>query len=196
MITDVFWELKTFFPGDPEFQLENFHNLPYEYVYIAHRKVLDLKIARLNDYEKPIAALTCLTANINKDKKTKPFAPEDFYVYKRPDDINGPAMCYGASYLHLIKTKQLPSWALFCYKEVSSSAGGAVPPLPAIFSENAVLLAPARTEDGYKGMLIAREKAKGLQRFTSPCGVDVQLIIEDVPTKVVAIEGVELRLLR
>lgn len=188
--------MKAFFPGDSEFQIESFYNLPYEYVYIAYNRVQYLKIARLNEYERPIANLTCLTANINKGEKTKPFTPEDFYIYKRPGDGSGPGLRYSSSYMYLIENKQLPSWALFCYKDIASSGGGAVPPIPALFSENAILLAPSRTQNGYQGMLIAREEAKGLQRFTSPCGIDVMLIVEDMPTKVVAIEGIELRQLQ
>jgi len=170
--------------------------LPSEYVYIAYRKVQELKVAKLNNYEKPIATLTCLTANLNRDKKTKPYIPEDFYVYKKPGDGNGPGLRYSSSYMHLIENRQLPSWALFCYKDVASNSGGVAPPVPALFSENAILLAPSRTQDGYQGMLIAREEAKGVQRFTSPCGIDVELVVEDMPTKVVAVEGIELRQLR
>ena len=170
--------------------------MPSEYVYIAYKKVQDLKIAKLNNYEKPIAALTCLTANLNRGKKTKPYIPEDFYVYRKPGDGNGPNLRYSSSYMHLIENRQLPSWALFCYKDVASNSGGAVPPVPALFSENAILLAPSRTQDGYQGMLIAREEAEGAQRFTSPCGIDVELIVEGMPTKVVAVEGIELRQLR
>ena len=130
-MTDIFWDLKSFFPGDAEFQLDNFHKLPYEYVYIAHRKAGKLRLRQLNDYEKPIAALTCMTANVNKDSKTKAFSPSDFFFYRPETDTDGPDGKCGASYLYLIENKMMPPWALFCFKEVSSAAGATAPCTPA-----------------------------------------------------------------
>jgi hypothetical protein len=150
----------------------------------------------LNDYEKPIAALTCMTANINRSSKTKPFSPSDFFFYKTGKDVDGPGKRYGAAYMHLAKKGQLPSWALFCYKAVSANAGASVPEFTALTSNEAILLAPVATSSGFKGMLIAREAAKGVQTFRGPDGMLVDLVVDDIPTKVVAIEDVELRRLR
>lgn len=189
---DIFWDLKAFFPGDSEFHLENFYRLPCEYVTLAHNRAMKLRRRQLHEEERPMALLTSLTANINRSQKKKAYDMSEFFMYPDPVDVNAPAGRYGAAYLHLIENHALPSWALFCYKEVAKAPSASVPPVPALFSEFAILLAPRVTPNGYTGLLIALEAAEGPQEFTSPCGIRETLVVPRIHTKAVAGEDITL----
>ena len=193
---DIFWDLKAFFPGDPEFGLENFYRLPCEYVTLAHHRAMKLRRRQLHEIERPTALLTCLTANSSRDPKKKAYELDQFFMYPQDPTETGPAGRFGAAYMYLIQTKQLPSWALFCFKEVTKSAGKTVPPVPALFSKDAILLAPKSGPEGYSGLLIALESAEGAQEFTSPCGIRETLIVPHIHTKVIANEDAFLRRLQ
>ena len=193
----IFWQLKRFYPGSSEFDLDNFYSLPYEYVVIAFRRAGEARQRELHEQERPSALLASLYINSKIDtKKTSRYELDDFCLYK-PQQRDGMASSrYGDAYKALIEASQLPSWALFCYKDLISTAIGAPPRMLAFISEEAVLLAPERVEDGYKGLLIAREGATGHREFKSPCGTTVRLIVPTIPTKVIAKEDQILRLVR
>ncbi len=71
---------------------------------------------------------------------------------------------------------------------------GYVPGLRALVSENAILLHPVKQENGYKGMLIAREAAGSrMIEFEGNNGLVVKLYIPEVKTKVIAEEDVTLQ---
>lgn len=193
---DIFWDLKAFFPGDSEFHLENFYRLPCEYVTLAHNRAMKLRRRQLHESERPTALLTCMYANSNRDPKKKGYDLEQFFMYPEDPTESGPATRFGSAYLHLAQTGKLPSWALFCYKDVTKSAGGAVPTIPALYSEHAILLAPRRGPDGYSGLLIALEAAQGPQEFTSPCGIRETLVVPHIYTKAIADENATLKLLQ
>lgn len=140
---------------------------------------------------------TALHANLNRDpkKRKKPFTPEDYYLYQPRDEQSLPAGRAGAAAMELIKRRQFPSWALFCYKELSISAANEEPPsLLALFSQNAILLAPFKVAGGFKGMLIATEEASDRWvEFTMADGTTKELFVPVVPTKFIAEDNVTLR---
>lgn len=147
--------------------------------------------------ERPIAVQTSLHANLNRDskKRRKPYTPEDYYLYQPREDQSLPAGRAGAAALELIRLRQFPSWALFCYKELALSAADREPPsLLAFVADDAILLAPTKSVHGYSGMLIATEKASDQWiAFRAPDGTTKELYVPEVPTKFVAQDNVILR---
>ena len=98
--------------------------------------------------------------------------------------------------LALAKKGLLPSWTLFCFKEVTANADPEYSPNTLAFiSDDAILIHPVRTELGYKGLLIAQESASGLVReMTNPeTGEVFRLRMPPVHTKIIAEEGAEIR---
>ena len=134
-----------------------------------------------------------MQANVNRDKKKQqqPYTYLDFSFYK-PQDAGETADGHnGAAYMELIRLKLLPAWALFCYKDVASSAApGYVPGEPALIAEDAILLHPELKPGGYTGLLIAMESASDQRRvFTSTKGTEVVLQVPYIETKFVAREN-------
>lgn len=150
----------------------------------------------LYEYELPIAQQSALLANQNRDSKRKaePYKAEDFSMFKPLEAVNAPSSVYGSAAMTMVKAGTYPSWALFCFKELSAIADADyVPTLPALVSENAILLHPSKTAVGYRGMLIAREAASDqLTSFSFPDGSTVLLTVPPVMTKIIAEEGVTL----
>lgn len=150
----------------------------------------------LHAQERPIALQTSMTANMNRDakKQRKPYGIEEFYLYQPKDEQNLPEGRCAAAAVELYKRKMFPGWAMFCYKELATSAIGAPPPLLAFMSPKALLLAPIKTEHGYKGMLVAGEEvSEKWQTFMSPCGKMVTMYVPEIKTKFIAQDNVTLR---
>ena len=98
--------------------------------------------------------------------------------------------------LALAKKGMLPSWTLFCFKEVTAHADpGYTPSTLALIADDVVLIHPVRTETGYKGLLIAQESAGlAVREMTNPeTGEVIKLRVPPVHTKVIAEEGATLR---
>lgn len=186
--------MKKAFPGDLEYSWNRFYQLPYDYVLSGYHKMLELRRAELHELELPVALSTAVYANSQRDPKSnrKLASPLDFALFK-PLEGEGPAGYYAACYLHLVKTQELPAWALFCYKEVVPSARGRAGGQYALFANDAILIGPRKTELGYKGFLIAQESASGATRtFSDPSGNLYDLTLPSIPTKVIAEEDVTL----
>ena len=134
-----------------------------------------------------------MQANQNRDKKKQPqgYTYLDFSFYKPQDSGERPDGHNGAAYLELIRLNLLPSWALFCYKELAPSASvDYIPGEPALIAEDAILLHPEQKPGGYSGLLIAMESAGDQVRtFTSTKGTEVVLRVPFIETKVVAREN-------
>ena len=112
-----------FFPGDPDFTWENYSSLPYSYVVAAYTQGSNLYRERLHDAERPTALNSSLLANRDRDpKKTKAYKWSDFAFYKPAVGGGVASFVYGTAMLSLIKARRLPSWALFCFKEVSAQS--------------------------------------------------------------------------
>lgn len=151
---------------------------------------------RLHEQERPLGLLMSMKANLERDSKRrpKPYTPEDFYIYQPIEDRNLPDGRYGAAAVELAKQKLLPPWALFCFKELLSVSNGPAPVILAFISEEAILIGPEKTSNGYKGLLIATESASNqIVRAHSPCGMSVTMLIPPVSTKFEAREVSELR---
>lgn len=142
--------------------------------------------------ERPIALQTSVIANQNRDpkKKREPYKWTDFAMYNTQKAENQADSHYGAAMLQLIKQKRMPSWALFCYKDLSVSADETYIPEEAGFiAKDAILLHPLKQAGGYKGLLIAMESASNQSRvFVDSKGNHITLKVPTIETKLVARE--------
>ena len=147
------------------------------------------------ELERPVAQLTSLTANGMRDpKKTKPYKYEDFSFYMTREAQDLPDGCYGSAMLQLVKMGKMPSWGLFCFSQLSAGADKTyLPDVCALIAEDAILLHPMRTGEGYEGLLIAQESASNQRRiFVDEHGSTIELTVPHIHTKVIATEGVTL----
>ena len=187
--------MKRAFPGDPEFSRDSFHQLPYEYVLSAYHKHWGMNREDLHNRELPVALLTSVYANSQRNPKTqkKPFDLMDFCVFSDADAEDAPAQAAAAAYMKLASDGDLPSWALFCFKDMKYRAKGKAPALVALSGEDAILLAPEEINGSYFGLLIAAESASEQKRkLTLPSGRAVWVQLPKVNTKFIAEDGVEL----
>ena len=150
----------------------------------------------MHEEERPIASLTALTANANRDPKRqkKPYKLDQFCLYQLEEDKNLPSYVYGSAAISAHRLGILPNWALFCFKDLASTASKDYEPANPIFlAEDALLLHPVKSGRGWKGLLIAQESAGGKVRtFKDRDGNEFDLAVPFIETKVVAIEGVTL----
>lgn len=171
----------------------NYGDLSYGYVLNAVRVGVRMEKDRLYQTELPVAQQSALIANQQRDpkKKAEPFKASDFSFFKPAVDGERPSSHYGSAALAMIKAGTFPSWALFCFKQLSEIADPSYTPGVAGFvSEDAILLHPIKTEHGYTGLLIARESAGNQRRdFMDENGNKVSLVVPAVTTKTVAEEG-------
>ena len=185
-----------FYPGDSDFTWENYSSLPYSYVIVAYVRGSALYRENMHDAERPVAMVSALLANQNRDpkKSKKPLGWEDFAFYKPRIGSDTVNYVYGSSMLKLVKAGKLPSWALFCFKELTATASEAyVPACAALIAEDALLLHPTQDGDCWSGMLIAQESASEQERvFTGEDGTIARLTVPHVYTKFICEEGVTL----
>ena len=186
--------MKQYFPGDTDFSWERYPYLPYQYVLLAIQQGTKQYQSQLHDYERPIALNTTVIASQNRDpKKGKMPTYTEFSFYKPVEDGDRPDYVYGSAYMSLVKSKRLPHWALFCFKDLSSSANaGYEPAEAALIAEDAILLHPTRVgHNSYEGLLIAMESASEKRRdFTDDKGQVISLTLPYVGTKFIAEEDV------
>lgn len=190
-----YWRLKHLYPGDPEFSFNNFHALPWAYVLRAVAKGVDNYHDDLHNRERPSALLASLFVNSKRDtKKNKSVGWGDFCFYKPRNDGNSASVENGTAMILLAKKGLLPSWCLFCFKEVTTHNDPTyTPETLALIAEDATLIHPVKEAGGYKGLLIAMESASGQRRvFKSENGETITLTVPSIHTKVVAEEGVTL----
>lgn len=193
-----YWRLKQLFPGDADFSVGRYGDLSYGYVLNAIRIGVKMEKERLYQHELPIAQQTALLANQQRDvkKKIEPYQLSDFSFFKPIGSGERPSGHYGSAALAMIKAGTFPSWALFCFKQLSDIADpDYVPGVAGLVSEDAILLHPTKTESGYKGLLIARESAGNSKRdFVNDKGDVISLFVPPVHTKTIAEEDVTLYL--
>lgn len=146
-------------------------------------------------YERPIALQTSMVANQGRDpkKQKKAFTPDDFSYYVPKDQRDLPDGAYGAAAKELANHQRFPSWALFCWRELICNSDDTPPRLLSLQCKDAILLAPQRTNDGWRGMLIAQESASNKRRvFTDDHGREYALTVPFVSTKIIAQENATL----
>lgn len=151
----------------------------------------------LHEEERPVALLASLMANQNRNtkKQREPYKLDQFCLYKPREQQEIPAYVYGSAAVAAIKRGLLPSWALFCYKQLSAAASNDYEPKVSIMvAEDALILHPIKTEDGWKGMLIAMESAGRQRREFKIEGKEetVWLTVPEIETKMIAVEDVAL----
>lgn len=155
-----------------------------------------LRRRTLNELEIPTALLSSLFANSNRDpkKQKKGFTYKDFVFYSDPDDEDRPDARYGTAAVELVKAGKFPDWSLFCFSALRESADpNYTPTILAFVAEDAILLAPTKSETGWNGLLIARESASQKSRvFTADDGSTIKLTLPYIETKVIAREGITL----
>ena len=152
----------------------------------------------MHEQELPVAQLCAMTANQNRDpkKQKKAFALTDFTFFQPKEDQNLASMRYATAAVHLIKQGKLPTFALFCYKELAPAADeNYVPGVLSFQCEDAILLHPEREGDEWTGMLIAQESCnKQVRTMVNEHGVEIRVRMPEISTKVVAEEGARLLL--
>lgn len=164
---------------------------------MAYHRMNKVKTLELHSNERPVSMIASLLANQSRDPKRKktPFSMDDFYLYQPIVDRDLPAGRYGAAAKELIRRKEFPSWGLFCYKDLMANSDAPTPSLLAFTGEDFMLLAPVKADGYLKGLLIALESASGKRaEARSPNGDTVYLELPEIPTKVIAQEDVELRI--
>lgn len=155
---------KRLWPGDPQFSVDLFGELPSLYVLQAVAKGHELRRRELHEQEIGVANLTALTANLNRDpKKVKsPYKPHDFCFFAAKTDGNDPDAINAAAYFHLIDKQQLPTWALFVFGEMKKAKSSIPAPDPvAAIGDGFILLAPQPVNGGIEGLLIAKKSVSG-----------------------------------
>lgn len=97
----------------------------------------------------------------------------------------------------LIKLRQFPSWALFCYKELTAQANNLTPPdILCVQSSTAIILAPSIQDNTVTGLLIATEEASAtIQDMYTESGKMLKVQLPVINTKVVAQDAVTLTIL-
>jgi len=173
-----------------------FWEQPYHYILFAAEKVHENRRQELHLQELPIAQVSSILANQARDpkKRQKPFSATDFCFFAPLVNEDLPKGRFGAAALRLIKDNRYPSWALFCYNQlISSATKGYEPEMPALLASDAILLHPIKAKDGYTGMLIAQESAsEQFREFSDYNGETVRLFVPKVHTKVIAEEDATL----
>jgi len=150
----------------------------------------------LHENERPTALLASLIANQNRNpkKQQEPYTLDNFCIYKPREQQQLPDYVYGSAAVAAIRRGLMPSWALFCYKQLATAANKEYEPRVSVMvAQDALLLHPIKTEDGWKGMLIAMESAGNQRReFKIEGGGTAWLTVPDIETKVIAAEDVAL----
>lgn len=144
------------------------------------------------------AQISSILANQQRQKNSdKVYNILDFCFFQdRREAGNIPESYYGSAALTAVAKGLMPAWALFCFKELREAAdSGYTPTYPILIAEDCVLLHPVRTQDGWIGLMIAKESAGDAVRvFRDVHGAECTLRIPSVGTKIVAEEGVTLKL--
>lgn len=109
--------------------------------------------------ELPIAQLTALMANVNRDSKAPPFATEQFCFYRDADKPEGLSPETAAVALALRHEGRCPPLVIAAWSEVLQAAkqDAKVPPIRALHSEDGAVwvLAPRWESGNVRGGLVA-----------------------------------------
>jgi len=148
--------------------------------------------------EQPVALLTSIFANTNRDpkKKREPYKIDDFFLFQATEERNIPSSTYGAAAMELVKNNQFPFWALFVYKDLRSAANGPAPSLLCYSSDDVMVLAPSIRNGDLFGMIIVQESAYGEVRLLqSPCGKKIKVSVPRYSGKFFAEENASMHIL-
>lgn len=163
--------------------------------------MMNQRQSELHEMERPIASLSSLTANANRDskKQPKPYGPEDFYWYQTTEPGKYPGARYGAAAIEMVRRGLMPRWALFAYKDLKVNADDAKPPEPLFLGhDDAIILGPVFSDSGVQGMLLATVEASSRTLEMTMPGSDqtIRVAIPPIGDAVVAIEDVTFQVFR
>lgn len=122
-----------------------------------------LRLEFLHSLELPVAQLTSLMANVNRDakKQRKPYAMEDFCFFIDREALKPEAQAASA-YRRLLDDGLLPPWALFCFADFKDATASKRPSAEvAILGDGWILLAPIEIDGGFQGLLVAEQRVAG-----------------------------------
>ena len=175
------------------FSPDKFGELPVQYVYEAVKHGQDLRRRELHEAELPVANLTALTANLNRDvkKNRTPYKVTEFCFYADREDRNDPDAINAAAYMALLKDGKIPAWALYIYPDMKSNAGDTAPPddLAAI-GQDFLLIAPQPVNGGMEGLLLAKQRVAGELILVKVGNTSVRVRVPEFEESVVAREYV------
>lgn len=149
--------------------------------------------------ERPQAQITQMLYNANTSKKAKALGIDKFYLYQPEEAKNVAAPRYANAAMALVKMGLFPSWALFCFKDLTAQSNELTPPEVLCYqSDSAILLAPRLDFDArtVHGLLIAlEESSQKNMTLVSESGDKIVAQMPHIPTKVVAEDDVTLTVL-
>lgn len=153
-----------------------------------------LRQRELHEQELPVANLTALMANLNRDSKKvrTPYKLTDFCFYAEEADKNNPDAAPAAAYMHLIETSQLPSWALFVFSDMKGThkPGTSTPEPVAAIGDGFILLAPEPRNGGIEGLMLATSSVAGKEIEVKIAGMTARIQVPNFEGSVVAREHV------
>jgi hypothetical protein len=144
-----------------------------------------------------VAQLAYWQAEINRDKEKRPepFTLADFCMFRsRDNDPTGPSPDQCAAMHVLVKDGTIPMFAIPFYPAIETQHLDHPAPNPvALIAEQALLLAPRPSPDGWAGLLIAEQEAAGrVMTFHLPDGSQpVSLVVPPAPEPCPAVWVVE-----
>ena len=159
----MFWEVRRHWPGCPEFSAEHFGELGVGYVVEALTSGRENQRRERHEFEVPIANLTTLTANLNRDTKRQrqPYKLLDFCFFAPDEGENSPDKLAANAYMKLVEDKRLPSWALWVFSSMKHGDASRAPALPALIGTGVILLNPEERNGGVEGLLLACKEVSG-----------------------------------
>lgn len=125
-------------------------------------------MSKLHNAELPIAFLHQRLIAVNMTEGTPP-SLDELSLFRIREPHEAPPAEAGAAMLALIQARQFPGWALTFY-EALEAVGRNQPPPPtlALVADDAILLAPRFTPNGWTGFLIAEGSAADQPRAFHP----------------------------
>ena len=129
-------------------------------VLAAYEELQKIQRQQAAIWELPIAQLTALTANINRDpKKSEPFSTEQFCFFREQQPADGIGPAAAAVALALRHEDRCPPLVISVWPDILEAAKtpGTVPPVRALHSDDETVwvLAPAWEGRNIRGGLVA-----------------------------------------
>ena len=147
----------------------------------------------LHEQELPVANLTALTANMNRDPKKvrTPYKLTDFCFFADQKDKNDPDAEPAAAYMKLLEDGAIPGWALFVYPDMKVNGSACSPPEPlAAIAEGFILLAPVPKNGGMEGLMLATSAVSGQEIEVKIGGHAVRVQVPEFDGSVIAKEHI------
>lgn len=164
----------------------------------AFWRIHSMRQKELHQAEMPQAVNTAMLANVNRDSKSrkKPFEASDFFCYQPFEEQDRPHDRYANCFMKMITDGSLPSWALFVFGSMKGGEADNAPAVYALTAPGIILLGPVWGDGIISGMLIAQERKKGPVELQDPSGNTYMCVVDEIDTKIRAIEDADVRILQ